>query len=268
VQRTNDIGSKPSNRSALVIGGALGIAAILVHSAVDFNMHIPANALVAVCLMAMISGHVRFATERFWMNPGWLGKVCLTILLLAGFAFIGSETVSGARVEWFARRANQAADMESKVALLERAAAADPRNSANVYELAETLRLWSWQGDVGYQQLATNAMRWFEVGMKHNPLDPYNFARYGMCLHWLNQPDKAAPYFEQALERDPNNYKIVELRGWHDFQLGKYEEAREWFLKSRELALRRFDILWPDRTAWSYLRLIDQKLQEKRAKPE
>ncbi len=275
VQRTNDIGTKPSNRSALVLGGALGIVAILIHSVVDFNMHIPANALVAVVLMAMISGHVRFATERFWLNPGWIGKGLITLVLLGGLGFFGAETFEGARHQWFVRQARKAKDMASRVALLKRAAEIepgaevkaelDPGTFSTAYELAETLRLWSWQGHPGYKELASEAMRWFELGMKLNPLDPYNFARYGMCLHWLDQHDQAAPYFEQAFARDPNNYVIVELCGWHEFQLGHYEKAQEWFLKSRELALRVFDIDWPDKTAWTYLRAIDRKLEEKRA---
>ena len=66
---------------------------------------------------------------------------------------------------------------------------------------AETLRLWSWQGHPGYEKLAAEAMKWFEVGMKLNPLDPYNFAHYGMCLHWVNRHKEAAPYFDQALQR-------------------------------------------------------------------
>lgn len=271
VQRTNDIGTKPSNRSALVLGGALGIVAILVHSVVDFNMHIPANALVAVVLMAMISGHARFATERFWANPGWIGKGIMTLILLAGLGFLGMETVTGARHQGFTRRAAKAKDMESRVAFLKRAAEIEPGAEAErgtfstAYQLAETLRLWSWLGNDGYEKLATEAMQWFDLGMKLNPLDPYNFARYGMCLHWLDRHDKAAPYFQQAFERDPNNYVIVELCGWHEFQLGNYEKSKEWFLKSRELSLRVFDIPWPDKTAWIYLRAIDRKLEEKRA---
>jgi tetratricopeptide (TPR) repeat protein len=107
-----------------------------------------------------------------------------------------------ALVSRFTRRAAKAKDMESKVAFLQRAAEADPSNDSTAYALGETLRLWSWQGNPGYERLATDAMHWFELGMKVNPLDPYNFARYGMCLHWLNQHDKAAPYFEQAFARD------------------------------------------------------------------
>jgi O-antigen ligase len=55
---------KNSNKFALVLGATLGLAAILVHSVVDFNMHIPANAILAIALMALLTSHLRFATDR------------------------------------------------------------------------------------------------------------------------------------------------------------------------------------------------------------
>ena len=142
---------------------------------------------------------------------------------------------------------------------------ADPKSHETAYLLAETLFQWSWRGDPGYEKLALEAMKWFEIGMKLNPLDPYNFARYGMCLHWLGRHDEAAPYFDRALERDPNNYTIVGLRGWHEFQLERFEESKKWFEQSQKLALRRFDEPWPDRMASLYLPIIERKLKEKSA---
>ena len=57
-------GGNRSNKSALVLGAATGLFALLLHSAVDFNMHIPANAILAVSLMALLAGHGRFAEKR------------------------------------------------------------------------------------------------------------------------------------------------------------------------------------------------------------
>ncbi|MGH8597472.1 MAG: O-antigen ligase family protein, partial [Gammaproteobacteria bacterium] len=43
----------PSEQRAFAIGSAVAVGAIVVHSVVDFNMHIPANALLVVTLMGM-----------------------------------------------------------------------------------------------------------------------------------------------------------------------------------------------------------------------
>ncbi len=66
----DDFARKTSNRFAFAVGASLGLLAILLHSAVDFNMQIPANAILAVALMALLSSHLRFATERYWFSLG------------------------------------------------------------------------------------------------------------------------------------------------------------------------------------------------------
>ena len=56
--------------------------AILIHSFMDFNMHIPANAMVAVTLMALLSCYLRFATDRYWFTTTTvMTKTLLTAVL-------------------------------------------------------------------------------------------------------------------------------------------------------------------------------------------
>jgi O-antigen ligase len=90
VQRSqNDLIAKRSNRASVVMGGSLGLLAILVHSFVDFNMHIPANAILAVTLMALVSGHFRFATERNWHTVRLPVRIPANLVLIAGLIFLG-----------------------------------------------------------------------------------------------------------------------------------------------------------------------------------
>ena len=89
VQRSsNDFAIKKSNKTAFVFGAALGLLAILLHSFVDFNMHIPANAILAISWMAMLSGHLRFATEQYWVPSRWPIKVLVTAVGLAGIGYL------------------------------------------------------------------------------------------------------------------------------------------------------------------------------------
>src|SRR5438105_2801025 len=57
--------ARSSNKFCCVLGASVGLFAIMVHSVVDFNMHIPANAILAVALIAILSSHLRFATESY-----------------------------------------------------------------------------------------------------------------------------------------------------------------------------------------------------------
>ncbi|MEI6226607.1 MAG: hypothetical protein WCS72_17825, partial [Deltaproteobacteria bacterium] len=64
-----DLGSRQSNKFALLLGPLLGLTALLLHSFVDFNFHIPANAILAITLMAVVSSCQRFSTEKHWKAP-------------------------------------------------------------------------------------------------------------------------------------------------------------------------------------------------------
>ncbi|MFO1499116.1 MAG: O-antigen ligase family protein [Verrucomicrobiota bacterium] len=264
VQRSNDLTTKRSNRSAFVLGAAAGLVALLVHSVVDFNMHIPANAIVAVTLMSFTTGHLRFATERYWFKLGWMGRVLLTGLGVALIVFLSAEGFKRAREYALLRRADRAKTVKAKIDLLTAAHRVEPRNGDTTYDAGEVLRLASWEGGGDYQGLATAAMAWFERGTNLNQFDPYNYARLGMCLDWLDQTNRAGPYFAKAVELDPRNYYLQGLMGWHFFQLGDWLESKRWFEKAifqahwhPEMKLKRYE------TGIIYTNLIQQKLAEK-----
>src|SRR5262249_11539290 len=89
---------------------------------------------------------------------------------------------------------------------LEKAMAADHTNFETAYQIGEALRVQSWQGQEGYQELAKTAMKWFQRSMELNRFDPAPVVRYGSCLDWIGQRAEAAKYFQQAIKLDPNSY--------------------------------------------------------------
>ena len=201
VRRSNDITTRSSNRAAFVLGASAGLLTILLHSIFDFNMHIPANALVTIVLMALLAGHIRFATERFWIAPRLVGRILITVLCAVGAVYLTNQGTHRLRETYFWNRALRAQTFFGKVSLLKSGLAAEPGNFETAAELAETLRLGSWQGLANYKELAEEAMKYFQIAMRLNPFDPYNYMRYGMCLHWIGEGDKAAPYFQKAIAR-------------------------------------------------------------------
>ena len=82
---------KKSNKSAFVLGASLGLLTLLVQSFFSSNWRVPANAIVAVTLMALISGHLRFASERFWVTQRLKGQILATILLGLSIVWLTSQ---------------------------------------------------------------------------------------------------------------------------------------------------------------------------------
>ena len=84
----NDFGRGMSNRFAFFLGASAGLLALAVHSVVDFNLHIPANAILGVTLLALLSSNLRFATERYWLGARPPVKMLATLALAAGVAYL------------------------------------------------------------------------------------------------------------------------------------------------------------------------------------
>jgi len=253
----NDFGSKQSNKFAFVLGASLGLLAILLHSVVDFNMHIPSNAILTVALMALLTSHLRFGTDRYWVTGGWLGKLLATLVLLAGIFYLGQQGWRRAgEYAWLGRAQKLPVNSAEQIAALEKAFAIEPMNFETAYALGEAFRMQSWKGNSNYRELALRAMDWYVLGMKLNPYEGYNFMRYGMCLHWLERHAQAKPYFERAYQLDPNGYFTTAHMGWHYVQLGQYAAAKPWLERSHRLEWRENTI------ADSLLVIVNRRLAE------
>lgn len=258
----NDLGGgRRNNRFAFVLGASIGLAAILVHSAVDFNMHIPANAILAITLMALLSSCLRFATEQYWMTVKTWGKVLASVVLVAGGTYLGTQGWRHVRESvWLRRAARAPVFSKAQITCLQKAFEADPMNADTACDIGEAFRMQSSEGGENYRQLAEQAMEWFNRSIKLNPWGGYTqmspWIGCGWCLDWLGQFDKSAPCFQRALELDPNSYVIAEQVGLHYIQVGDFAAARPWFERSIRLE-------WNGNTvARSYLQIVNTRMRE------
>jgi hypothetical protein len=255
----SDFGSGQSNRFAFFLGATCGLAALAVHSAMDFNLHIPANALVGVMLLALVASNMRFATERFWLRLRLPMKLALTVALAGVVIYLAAQEWRRAgETRWLAIAAKQPNFSPERAAALEKAFACEPKNFATAYEIGECFRTESLNGASDYAALAQKALDWYARDIRLNPYDSYGFLRTGMCLDWLGrhgEPTETA--YRQAEALDPNGYYTVANIGWHYVQTGDYAAAQEWFTRSLKLSIEDNDI------ARNYLSICEKKLADK-----
>ncbi|MCF7668997.1 MAG: O-antigen ligase family protein [Verrucomicrobia bacterium] len=254
---SNGLYARTSNRSAFVLGASAGICAILVHSFLDFNMHVPANALLVVVLMAFLSSHLRFTSDRYWHPLKLPARILITLILLFGICYIGWNGAKAAREDAWLNKAEQLEKYspEQRRALL-KAFEIEPMNYETAYEIGESYRAESWEAEPGYEDVAREAIDWFNKATGLNPFFAYGFLRTGMCLDWLNEHEKAEAYYQKALKLDPNGYYTVAHVGWHLVQKEDYSAAVEYF--ERSLALKPID----NPIAKSYLNISKRRIQE------
>ena len=251
----NDFGRGMSNRFAFFLGASAGLFALAVHSMVDFNLHIPANAILGVTLLALLSSNLRFATERHWLSARLPVKMLATLVLVAGVAYLSCQGWRrGHEAVWLARAEQSPVYSPAQAANLIKAFDVELMNFETAYNIGECFRTQSFDSGQNYEDLAKTAMQWYERGMKLNPHDGYDYLRYGMCLDWLEKHDEARPYFNRAEALDPNGYYTAANIGWHYVQAGNYAAARPWL--ERSLRLDGNDI------ARFYLDTVERKLVE------
>jgi tetratricopeptide (TPR) repeat protein len=259
VHRTgNALQAKKSNKPAIVLGGAAAILAMLVHAVTEFNLQIPANALLAVSWLAVVSSYLRFATEGYWVALRGTGKLIATFVMFSAFLFLASQGVRRAEASLPLRQGDRQTSLTNQISLLKQALAVEPKDEEISYSLAEKLRQISFQGNDGYQKPAREAMTWFEYGMSLNPWDPRNYTGYGQCLDWIGQPRRATPYFDRAIGLDPNNAFLQYRRGKHAVELEEYRDARRWL--GRALLLDPWFL--PSAAKTDYFKTLPQRIQE------
>lgn len=255
--KPNTLGEHRSNKLALVLGAGVGLVAILIHSFVDFNMHIPANAILAVTLMALLTCYVRFATERYWFTARIFPKTLITVALAVGLVYLGSQAARSAQESfWLMRAEKSEPNSAAQIAALEKAFSADPKNFETARAIGEAYRVKSWPFNDGYQADAQEAMKWFKRATELNPYDDSSYLRYGMCLDHLDQHDQAFVFFDRANRMDSNSYFNNAYMGWHYCQIGDYAAAREWLMRSHMLEWQNNPI------ADTYLKIAEDQMRE------
>ncbi len=253
---------KGSNKFAVVLGVSLGLLAILVHSLVDFNMHIPANAIIVAVWMAILAGHIRFATERYWHSMRAPSRSLFTVMILVLVLGLGWQGTLRVREQFWREKARTAELYSSEqIRYLKKAHAIDPRNARTTYDLGEALRIRGQEGRASDEQVTREAMSWFKLGMSLNPWDGYNQLRYAMCLAWLGRYSEALPWLNRAEMLDPHGYFMLAQIGLCYLQMEKPAAARPWLLRSLKLKWDDNDI------ARQYLSICENQLLREASLP-
>lgn len=257
----NEFGLSLSNKFAFVLGGTIALLALLVHATVDFNLHIPANAILAVTLVALLSSHWRFATERYWFSVRLPGQFVAsgTLLLVAGY--LGQQEFRLGR-EWVWReRAKQSPALSlERAALLEKAGAAEPNNFETAYQLGEIYRVEAFQGASDYEMFADRAIAAYQRAITNHPFDGDYYLGWGMCLDYTGKHAEAETIFLKANELDPNGYFVAAHIGRHYVETAEYAAARPWL--ERSLRLSQTNAI-----ATSLLQIANERLLEAATNP-
>lgn len=241
-QERQDIGANASNRKALVYAVLIGMVAILMHSLVDFHFHIPANAILAIGLMAAVLaiGQTR-ETARF-LTPGIPGKLVLTLILaLTAIWLIPESRLKYREGKLYTESNIESLPADAEMRLLHQMHVLDPMNANTTIRIGEIWRVLAFTDEGhNYHAQAMEGQRWFEKTIALNPWNAAAYVRLGICLDIQRNYEGALPYYQQAEKLDPKGAETMAWIGWHHLQNDEYAKAREYLTRSLQLKLDEF----------------------------
>ncbi len=229
-----DLEVKRSGRYSFVLGTTAGLIALLVHGLIDFNWQIPANALVAVTWIGLLSGYSRYATDNWWVSSRRPWRLVLTVgIILPLLVAIGWDLGRRGRESLHLNRAARAkAVSDAQLNELKAAWAIEPHNASIAGLIGEWYRRRSFDGLPGYQEAARQAVDWFDAAARVDPYNPVYRFNAGVCLDWLGDHARADPYFAAADRLDPEGRITNYYQGWHAEQKDDLITARDWYTKA------------------------------------
>jgi len=256
--RNNTLALKSSSRTALFLGVSAGLLAIFIHSFVDFNMQLPANALLAVTLLAVLTSMLRHVTDRYWIRLNTAIRLSFTILVLVLSSAFSWHAVHSYIQDYALQYANQTDSKKmNSFDLLSFAHSNDSRNwkvaKALVGRMINTADMTEDTEEKNKTLLAA-----LNIAQKTIPFNPYDMGLQmyvAIILTELERFNEAKPFSEKALLLAPNNYWVNAHYGWcalyaRDFQTAttyleksihlKNEDndfAKEWY----QIALKRLE---------------------------
>ena len=219
-----------SNDLALTIGALSAIGALLFHSLLDFNMHIPGNAMVVAFLCGILAAPV--STENL-LEPGkalrpaglwrWsMAALALVLLALSARFWPG---------EIFAEKARMALrdDRNSEALAFARRGIAWEKNNPFLYGyLGEALHFLTLNAPdrVAARSLHEEALEAYAQGLKIYPHDTGLLLKEAQIYDLMGRYPEAGQDFEQLLHLDPMFENIYAYYGLH-WQLQRYMRTAE-----------------------------------------
>ena len=258
--------SGSSEPRSWAIGSMIGVTAILVHSWVDFNMHVPANALLLVTLLgvtvAMDDSGERW--RRVELKP-WLRYV--TAILLLCFCAVGVKTLlptyMGDYYNNIGRKYKRDLELDYALTSFNQAISWDPafpepfEKKGDIYRTQALFRRDPAKQTERTLLLGKAAVN-YQQSLELNPYQTEIMLRLADVHELAENTDAAAKLYEQAIANDPNNALTYFRQGLFYRHLDKEDLALEAFEKSKRLNF------WSDNSA---ARNVEELRSRKQAAP-
>ncbi len=219
-----------SNQIAVLFGALGAVAACLIHSIFDFNLHIPGNAL----LLAVVFGILANPEAE---SAGWSWPRLALPLLGAAIAILGLPALPGERFAEQARTALRDAKYERSIALAKKGMEHEKEDPWLPFYIGEANRAL---GSAAKNEMARflffdSAAEAYRDALKLFPEDEQILVGLARALNGIEEYDEAGKAYRAAAGWDPNLIAIHIFYAQGLRAAGRSAEAAEQYREARAL---------------------------------
>jgi tetratricopeptide (TPR) repeat protein len=223
---------------ALLIGTLSAIGALLFHSLFDFNVHIPANALLVAFLMGILARPVSAPLKNNPEVPAgaswarWMSAVIALVLLGISIRFLPAEFYAEK-----ARVAFRDGHYADSLAVAQRGIAWEKKNPVLYGYLgdAEHFLTLSSPDPASARMLHEDAVLAYESGLKLFPQDTGLLLKQAQVLDLLGRFPEADAVFQKLFRYDPLFANVYAYYGLHWQLQNRFTTAERCFRVARQL---------------------------------
>ena len=237
-RRSDDL---TSDRLALNIGALSAVGAYLVHSLVDFNMHLPLNAFTMAVLLALLAnpGGPSEASDTTFSRDLFRKIIRYSLPLLGlGTMIYGLPMIRGEYQAERARVALRDGDPEKALELAKQGTLSRHDNPDLYYyqgEAALELALLEPKDDLSPSPTKQEAVESFTAGLKVFPYDSRLALKLAQALAASGNYSAANDSIDLAEKIDPNSSLVQAYRGMIAYAFGYFSEAKLSFEKVQKM---------------------------------
>ena len=233
--RLSDGSSLHSSALALNLGAISGIAALLAHSVVDFNAHIPGTALILAALFGILSNPPTF---RIKQDESRIGPTLpLRFLIPCCGIFLVTDAAPHLPGEWHSEKARVALRDNHYLSAMREAQLGlevERTNPDLPYYLGEARRLLGngWSNQIARDKMNEAALVAFSDSIKLFPQDEKVWVKMSQSLDMMGRHEEALAHLEKARELDPNLSALNTYFAAHYQIMGEDKKALEYYQKA------------------------------------
>lgn len=236
LERMAHAGRSQSTALALTVGSIAAVGALLVHSVVDFNFHIPANTLIMAFVFGLLANAgVRTENDRASARALALFSKILVPVLGVALLWLSVPRLQSEKSTEIARRAldSEQFGLAMQSALDALSYRQDDPNTYYYLGWAQFKISRQQKSSLAARIIARNAAETLGKGVQLMPQDTRLLVAYAHVLRRSGQYDQADHWYQEALKWDPNSADIHARYGMMLAETGKPDQARAQFEKAQ-----------------------------------